>query len=70
MLQTGGTQSDIFTCQNGFAVPARDQCDFENDCIDGSDELGCGMSDMCGLCSNGEVGHYVTSGFLFLEVAL
>ncbi len=46
---TGGTPSDLFTCQNGFTLPARDQCDFENDCIDGSDELGCGMCNMSDL---------------------
>ena len=36
---------DEFTCHNGQCIPARWQCDLEEDCKDGSDE----QDDLCSM---------------------
>ncbi|XP_068722638.1 deleted in malignant brain tumors 1 protein-like [Montipora capricornis] len=35
--------ADTFPCGSGECVPLSDQCDFNDDCFDGSDERNCGL---------------------------
>ncbi|XP_077997838.1 low-density lipoprotein receptor-related protein 2-like [Glandiceps talaboti] len=42
-----GCPDYTFTCQNGRCVSIRWQCDGDNDCLDNSDEEGCGTEHTC-----------------------
>lgn len=45
---------DEFTCDNGETVPMSWQCDGENDCSDGSDEVGCQSTVQTFACGDGD----------------
>lgn len=42
IICTGKCPSMYFICDNGDCVPVTDKCNHVNDCLDNSDEQGCG----------------------------